>query len=238
MESQEYQRVSELYYLIDKKEYKKSKRILDVFSKNYTFHSIRNQKIFDYCRIQYNQDNRLTTKFVAYDMFKTLIDFPKCTNKDFVTFVELITIRRLVMLELDMGRNEALKFLSALLTRAHFDYLSTRDMNILPYIYHSISKVYGIKKEIDLSLSLALEGIKISRRINHDGVIHQLYYIASLGYYKTRQVKSAEDYAKLCLASCMARQDKIMYDFYSNLFLKEQGLTFDFVSSYKKHTSV
>ena len=97
--------------------------------------------------------------------------------------------------------------------------------------------MYGMLGKLDLCLQMAEMGIKESLTTSTHSSLPYLYYYASLAHYKMRNIPEAERYAKLCYAACYTTQDEFIMNHLPPLILKDQGMSFELLHSYKKHTN-
>lgn len=236
LDKEEYLELFNIYTLASSGDFENAYRLIQEVELGEII-DLRNSQLYQYCMIYLELELKKITKYYALDRYCKLINYPTNKVNGYFSFIDVITLRRICLIEFEIDKNIALDLLYEILTNRDKLYLSGFDRQPLPTIYQSVAKIYGLKNNIGKCLELSLKGISESLLMSNTSSLQHLYYYVSLCYKKTHNYELSEKYARLCIATCIAKQDTKALKLFSETIYKDQGLNFSFDTTYKKNTS-
>lgn len=220
----DYNDITKLYMLIGKGDLINAEKIMMDLNKR-GIKSKESSRFLKLCNALFSLRSMNPSYPLILNDLKELINYPKCLEKSMFTFIEIVALNEIGSVT-SIYNNDVtvIERLYDVLLKDDMVSLSTNNRYFMGPVYESISIAYGKRGEFLKSYTIALEGIKRMISLKDSRGLHNLYYLASLGMFKTGKQNEAMEYAKKCIATCIANDDEKTMKKMSDLFLKEQGI--------------
>lgn len=213
-DTEEYQRVASIYDNITELKWE---IVYDEINKMKThkFLSVQSKNLYDYCIINSDFQTKKITKLHSYDLYKDLINYPKCLKKKVFDIVDVITISQIAVIEHEIEKEEAILFLYRILFDREFVYVSSVNKYLLPSVYARLSRILAMKKKFSETEKISTIGIKYSLSIGDIHALPHLYYLKSWVLLKLGKRNLGMLEAKKCLAASIAKDNIREYEMFS-----------------------
>ncbi len=221
----DYRLLADFYYSLFGKIDKDIDNQYAILSKR-SFSTLENQKFFQLCNIIYQKNKNQITAFYALDKLGRIINYPACTEKLSYNFIEIATIQKMGIIEIEIGNYDILENLYRIIMRDGFIYLTNTNEMLMPNICQSVSISFGMKGDIQKSLEVALKGIEFSLKGYNHRSLAKLYYLAALSLDKLGRKIESYSYARKCISTCVSTNNEILYNHYISAFKREQNYSF------------
>lgn len=219
----ESQKIYQVYRDIWDYKFDDAKDNLDKLDKH-EFRDVQAKNLYGYCKIVINHHFKKITMLQAYDQYKELIDYSSYLDKKIFNFVDIITIHKIAYIEYDLDKEEAMLFLYKILFNKEFVYVSSHSRHILPSTYAGLSKLLGMRGRIKEALAIAEKGIEYSVKIADMSALAHLYYYKSFSLFKFGKINESLLFAKKCIATTIARENKNDYDTFMRIIKKDYDI--------------
>ena len=205
-DKEEYQQVISLYLNISNSRFELAKKQLLLLDQK-QFTNPLAESLYEFSVIEYNFLNKNITKEHAYDLFCSLIDYPKCLSKKTFTITDVASMKSISTIEIQINDYSAFNKLKLLLIDPDTNLVSSEQRDILPYLYAYISYISGLQSKIELSKDYAKKGIELSHKLQSMDVLDKLYYYYSLSSFKLN-LPDWKEYIPKYLAMLIVKYDK------------------------------
>lgn len=186
----EFPKLNKVYYALVDRKLEKAKDLIKEL-RDVTFLGERTQRYFEFLVIYYDYLDKQVSTAHTLELLKRLINYDVCITKRFYEFLDIASLRIIMLIEMNMKERQTLDLLYGLLVNDNYVYVTSETRNILPSIYASVSRMYGMIHEFDNVLEITELGIEYSISINSMHLLDNLYYFQSLALYRTNQKEKA-----------------------------------------------
>ncbi|KFZ26211.1 MAG: hypothetical protein KQ78_01562 [Candidatus Izimaplasma bacterium HR2] len=233
-ELSEYKRLAKLYSLININKKNEAKEIITSLN-NINFVSIETRSLFSLYKLLYENEFSNSSLQHKINNYAKAIDYPKCLERTFYSFRDLVLLIRIAKYESKCNIFKATERLYEII-KTDIVYVSGHTRFFMPSIFVSLSKIYGSSGDFTKSLDISNEGIEYSKRIQDSRALPNLYYSSAISKYKLGIRNQYEDDIIKCLFSSIASHSKETYNLYVNLIKNTFGITdeilINMISSY------
>ena len=136
-------------------------------------------------------------------------------------FVEMICLNNIAKIEYTLDKLTAVDFLSNLLVKDDFIYLSSSTRHVLPTIYACVSRLKGMKDDFQVALDVALKGINYSLQIRSMFQLEYLYYYCAFSYHKLGNKRLSKYYAQKSLFTILSQNKDVLFEKFHRMIIKD-----------------
>lgn len=230
-DSSEYLEVEKLYYLLTDGDYKQAKKKLDLW-KNKTNLNPQTKRYIEFCNVYYKDLTNMVSKPHSLELYSNLIDLDRIHDKTFYDFIDLAVLRLIAKKEFHLGKFDILNHIRKLLIDRKFIYTNNETRNILPSLYATIVRLYGMLDNHEYVKEISHVAIEFLTTNNAMHNLEEIYYYLSLAYYKTGDINQSYIYASKALATIKVKGNNIKYLEYLRAIENEQKITESELSGY------
>lgn len=196
-----YPKLNTLYYaLMDRDTDKASTLLSKLNRKMLTTDSTK--KYYDLLVIYYEYLSKKVAVSHTLEQLKDLIDYEHCLHKKYFHFVDVVSLRLIMIIEMRNNERRTLDFLYNVLLEDNIIYVTSETRNVLPSIYASVTRQYGMMGDNDEVLKIVNKGIDYSIDIRNMHLLQNMYYYRSLALFKLGHKEEALIAARKALEVC------------------------------------
>ncbi len=202
----EYSELNKLYYDLINRDLKQAgKRIKEL--RDVEFVSQRTVDFYSFQVYYYQFLRKEVTEAHTIEKLKNLINYDQCLEKKYFNFIDVASLRLIMNIEMSVNNTRTLEFLYDVLLKSEYIYVTSETRNVLPSIYASVARQYGMLDNLNKVLEVSNNGIKYCIQINNMHLLNNLYYYKALSLYKLGNQDSAFIYARKALSVLDIKND-------------------------------
>lgn len=224
-ENSEFHKVNKLYTLLINRKLDEAKSMF-IELDSYEFSGVQAKQFFEFCQIYHNHLTKKGYHDHILERLSHLINYPDCLKQQSFNFVEIATIRLISEIEYLKKELNALEFLYEYLQNESNLLIFADKRDILPSIYASCSRIYGMLGEFDKSGIIASKGIEYCIKNETSFLLHTLHYFHALHFLKTSKIEDAIQAASNAIFILQAKNDNFNKERYFKLLNNDFGFDF------------
>lgn len=218
----EYPKLNKLYFYLTDLKLKEAKKLINEL-RDVELSGGRTIRYFNFLVLYFNLLDKRVTKAHSLELFKKLIDYDNCVRKRYFDFVDIISLRQIMIIEMKSKERKTLDFMYNLLTMGKFIYVTSESRNVMPSIYASVAKHFGILGELNKVMEISTMGIDYCIEINNMHLLYNLYYFKGLALYKTGLIDESYEFSCKALSVLYVMNDHKTFEFLKGLIDKDYG---------------
>ena len=191
----EYPRLNKLYFCLINRELKEARKYINEL-REIEFVGVRTKRYFQFEIIYYDYLDKQVSHAHTLELLKRLINYDNCINKKYFDFIDIASLRLIMITEMKAGLRKTLDVLKRLIMEEKFIYITSETRNIMPSIYVSVVRELGMERRYDEALEVCKKALQYSIGIRSTHLLEDIYYYLFLIYKNRRQEDTAYVYAR------------------------------------------
>jgi transcriptional regulator with XRE-family HTH domain len=218
--SYEYERIQNLYYALQDKDYIYIKKSLPHINVK-EIGSEKNHILFSFILYSYQYETKNITKTEYYSMLSDLLPI----HNGFYTFNDILILDKLAWLESYDKLSVSLVKLQTILLDTKKLYTISDNHITIATIFASVSNLLTKSKELSYAVEICKTGINYCKKYSITENIHHLYYLLAYNQFRDNKKESAMENLSIVISIVFSLQDKKEFTYFISLITKEFGLS-------------
>ncbi len=216
----EYERIQNLYYALQDKDFVYIKKSLPHINVK-EISSEKNHILFNFILYSYQYETKIITKTEYYSMLSDLLP----VHNGFYTFNDILILDKLAWLEIGIKESKSLKDLQAILLDTKKLYTISDNHITIATIFASVSNLLTKSKESSYAMKICETGINYCKKYSITENIHHLYYLLAYNQFRDNKKENAMENLSIVISIVFSMQDKKEFMYFISLITKEFNMT-------------
>ncbi len=157
----------------------------------------RNKVYYRHGVIMYNFHTKKTSSVQTAHLNASLINYPKILSYEYLDFIDLLILSSLLDLSSFENQEKIIEKIYQVINNNE-KLVDGNNNFTYPYILVKLSKVYGMRDNLDKVIELCDKGIKRSYRTRNYYLLEYFYYYTALSHYKLGDIEKCYDNVFYC----------------------------------------